>query len=46
MFLFVSLQMMGEPRRLNVEERREMKRRTVHMLLYLMRSPFYDVYTK
>ena len=32
--------------KLNAEERKEMKRRTMQMLLYLMRSPFYDNYTR
>ena len=41
-----SLQLMGKPSELNVVERKEMKRRTMQMLLYLMRSPFYDNYTR
>jgi peroxin-16 len=40
------LLMMGDSVRLNVEEREEMKRRTLLMLLYLLRSPFYDRYSK
>jgi peroxin-16 len=37
---------MGDASQLNVEEREEMKRRTLMMLMYLLRSPFYDRYSK
>ena len=40
--------LLGLPQKtkLNAGERKEMKRRTMQMLLYLMRSPFYDNYTR
>ncbi|WAR01089.1 PEX16-like protein [Mya arenaria] len=36
----------GENKDLNIRERAEVKRRNLMLLYYLMRSPFYDQYTK
>jgi len=41
-----SLYLMGDSRQMNSLEREELKRRTLTMLLYLLRSPFYDRYSK
>ncbi|XP_070553803.1 peroxisomal membrane protein PEX16-like isoform X2 [Ptychodera flava] len=41
-----SILMMGNTKDLNVNEEAEMKRRTVYLLYYLLRSPFYDRYSK
>ena len=41
-----SLYLMGDSSQMNRVEREEMKRRTLTMLLYLLRSPFYDRYSK
>lgn len=41
-----SLFMMGGPENFNPVEKEELKRRTFSMLLYLLRSPFYDRFSK
>lgn len=41
-----SLALMGNTSDLNEDEKAEMSRRTVLLLLYLLRSPFYDNYSK
>jgi len=41
-----SLYLMGDSSQMNDFEREELKRRTLMMLLYLLRSPFYDRYSK
>jgi len=41
-----SVLLMGDSSKFNAEEREEMKRRAVMMLLYLLRSPFYDRYSR
>ena len=41
-----SLTLMGNTSDLNEDEKAEMSRRTVLLLLYLLRSPFYDNYSK
>lgn len=38
--------MMGGPENFNPVEKEELKRRTFSMLLYLLRSPFYDRFSK
>ena len=38
--------LMGDVRQLNSEEAKEIRRRNLAMLCYLLRSPFYDAYTK
>lgn len=37
---------MGESKELNPKEKAELKRRNLMLIYYLMRSPFYDKYTK
>lgn len=37
---------MGDIKNLNARERAELKRRSLMLLYYVMRSPFYDKYTK
>lgn len=41
-----SLALMGDSSELNDEERSELSRRTLLLLFYLLRSPFYDTYSK
>lgn len=41
-----SLAVMGDSSDLNEEERSELSRRTLLLLFYLLRSPFYDTYSK
>ena len=41
-----SLCLMGDPADLNRRERAELKRRTYLMLLYMLRSPFYDRFSQ
>lgn len=41
-----SLALLGDPSDLNTVERAEVSRRSVLLLFYLLRSPFYDVYSK
>lgn len=41
-----SLALMGDPGDLNEEEKSELTRRTLLLLFYLLRSPFYDTYSK
>ncbi|XP_052797370.1 peroxisomal membrane protein PEX16-like [Mya arenaria] len=41
-----SQKLFGENKDLNIRERAEVKRRNLMLLYYLMRSPFYDQYTK
>ncbi|XP_013415638.1 peroxisomal membrane protein PEX16-like isoform X1 [Lingula anatina] len=41
-----SLLLMGDPKSLNPAERAELHRRTVMLLYYLLRSPFYDSQTQ
>jgi len=41
-----SLQLHGPPNQLKREEKAELTRRTYAMLFYLLRSPFYDRFTK
>ena len=41
-----SLAIMGDSSDFNVEERSELSRRTLLLLFYLLRSPFYDTYSK
>lgn len=41
-----SLALMGDSSELNDEERSELSRRTLLLLFYLLRSPFYDNYSK
>lgn len=41
-----SLCMMGDTENLNPHEKSEVKKRTIMLLYYLLRSPFYDQYSK
>lgn len=41
-----SLCMMGDTKDMNPEEKREIKRRSLLLLYYLLRSPFFDSYSK
>ncbi|XP_075927322.1 peroxisomal biogenesis factor 16 isoform X1 [Petromyzon marinus] len=41
-----SLSLMGDPKELNTSERGELRRRTLALLYYLLRSPFYDRYSQ
>lgn len=41
-----SIYLMGESKELNPKEKAELKRRNLMLIYYLMRSPFYDKYTK
>ncbi|XP_025088178.1 peroxisomal membrane protein PEX16-like [Pomacea canaliculata] len=41
-----SLCLMGDPKDLNINEQGELRRRTLMLLLYLLRSPFYDRYSQ
>jgi len=44
--LSCSNRLMGETEDLNVREKAELRRRNLMLLYYVMRSPFYDQYTK
>ncbi|ELU06800.1 hypothetical protein CAPTEDRAFT_152987 [Capitella teleta] len=41
-----SMCLVGSPEKFNAQERKELKRRTYMMLLYMLRSPFYDKIAK
>ncbi|XP_077994619.1 peroxisomal membrane protein PEX16-like [Glandiceps talaboti] len=41
-----SLLLMEDPQDLNVNEKAELRRRSIYMLYYLLRSPFYDKFSK
>ena len=46
LFVFCSLCLLGDPKDLNTNEQGEMRRRCLMLLLYLLRSPFYDRYSQ
>ena len=41
-----SMMLMGDPNMLNVREKGELRRRSLMLMFYFLRSPFYDQYSK